>query len=62
MRELDAGRAGCVSREDFVDFIRNGGRRQVPPMLHTLSRRLSIELDDDKAEADGPFRPPLRNP
>lgn len=59
MGELNATRTGAVSRQDFMRFIRNGGRRErSPPLDHTLDRRLSIELDADKAEAAG--KCPLR--
>ena len=54
MSELDITGAGAISREDFMRFIRNGGRRpRPPPPTVTLDRRLSIELDADKVEAAG---------
>ena len=53
MEELDPRRTGSVTRDDFMQFIRNGGRRHLPPVPDPLDRRLSIELDADKVEAAG---------
>ena len=53
MEELDPRRTGSVTRDDFMQFIRNGGRRHLPPLPDPLDRRLSIELDADKVEAAG---------
>ena len=59
MRELDPRQEGFVTREDFMQFIRNGGRRSRPAMAPSLEKRLSIELDADKLEAaiEGMSRP-----
>lgn len=51
---------GLVTRGDFMDFIRNGGRRQRPQKAVPIERRLSIELDADKLEAGGPPISPLQ--
>ena len=51
MRELDPRQEGFVTREDFMQFIRNGGRRKRPTYAPSLEKRLSIELDADKLEA-----------
>ena len=51
MRELDPRQEGYVTREDFMQFIRNGGRRKRPAYAPSLEKRLSIELDADKLEA-----------
>jgi hypothetical protein len=51
MEELDPRQEGMVTRSDFMDFIRNGGRRQRPQKAVPIQRRLSIELDADKLEA-----------
>lgn len=51
MRDLDPRKEGFVTREDFMHFIRNGGRRQKPDPAPSLGKRLSIELDADKIEA-----------
>lgn len=51
MRELDPRQEGFVTREDFMQFIRNGGRRKLPALAPSLEKRLSIELDADKLEA-----------
>lgn len=51
MRDLDPRKEGFVTREDFMHFMRTGGRRQRPGVAASLEKRLSIELDADKLEA-----------
>ena len=52
LEELDIKGTGKVSRVDFLQFIRNGGRRCKKSTIQTLESSLSIDLDADRANKD----------
>ena len=56
MQELDPKALGNVTRDDFLQFVRDGGRIR-NRASHSLDSAFSMDLDADRANLDPKSKP-----